>query len=456
MLRATTLKPLRLAWRGLRFAARWWPCWLVAIVLFLANVPGEERAERYWFARAPRSVSCYVHGWPSTYLERMPLAQFAPSCWQLNTGVLRFAAWNLLGNLLIAGGLLTATAFATSWLRPRLHPRFSLRSALIGLAAISLLMGWAARWRRDHLEMAQIAGVFSRPYVTIQGKADCPTWLSELLPRPPLDWLTELDVRSLHEPIPSTPEAAARLSRAIELRPDSVELYIGTDHIARPWRQFIGRVANCENLEVHSVMFDGFADSSSAASLVRHFRKLRSLQIYLSEDDFLPADDVLAAIPRDRLRELTLIDACLSYDNLATIAQCRQLETLQLCAYRDDGEPFVTGEGLRQLQSLVHLTSLALQGSAIQIDGRMSFANLEQLRYLTLYEVANDGWSVADLAPLTQLVGLDLFGTSITPADVQVALRLPRLETLRVENCGVDPAEIQRLQQAHPHVQITF
>jgi len=288
------------------------------------------------------------------------------------------------------------------------------------------------------------------------GSADCPTWLAELLPKPPPDWLTELDTRSFHEPIPSTPESAERLGRAIELRPDSVELYIDTGHIARPWRQFIGQVADCENLEVHSVMFDGFADTSGVASLSRNFGNLRSLQINLSEDDFLSADEVLAAIPRDRLRELTLIDACLSYDNLAAIAQCRQLETLQLCAYRDDGEPFVTGEGLRQLQSLVHLTSLALQGSAIQTDGRMSFADFEQLRFLTLYEVANDGWSVADLASLTQLVGLDLFGTSITLADVQAALRLPRLETLRVENCGVDRAEIQRLQKAYPWVQITF
>ncbi|MBX9787375.1 MAG: hypothetical protein K2Y37_00540 [Pirellulales bacterium] len=37
-------KPLSLFWCGLCFAARWWPVWLVALVLFLANVPGEKYA----------------------------------------------------------------------------------------------------------------------------------------------------------------------------------------------------------------------------------------------------------------------------------------------------------------------------------------------------------------------------------------------------------------------------
>jgi hypothetical protein len=449
------LKPLLLGWRGLRCAVRWWPVGFVALVLFLANVPGEKHSEKEKLGTRWTN-SYYYHGWPGTYLERLPMLSTTSSCWQLCAGVVRFSGWVLLVNLLFSGGLLAATAFATSWLRPRLRPRFSLTTALAGLAAISLLMGYAARWRRDHLEMAQIARTPSNPWGMIDCSADCPTWLAELLENPPPDWLSRLDTRSLFEPIPSTPEAVARVSRAIELRRDSVELYIDTDHIARPWRKYIGQVADCENLEIRSVMFDGFADSAGAASLVRHFRKLRSLQINLSEDDFLSADDILIAIPRDRLRELILIDACLSYDNLATVAQCRQLETLEVCAYRDYGEPFVTGEGLCQLRTLVHLKNLTLQGSAIQIDERLSFRQFERLRGLTLFEVVNDGWSIADLAPLSELVVLDFYGTSITLADVNAALRLPHLQILRVENCGIDPVEIQRLQQAHPRVQITY
>ncbi|MGD9647217.1 MAG: hypothetical protein AB7U73_16010 [Pirellulales bacterium] len=304
--------------------------------------------------------------------------------------------------------------------------------------------------------MAQIAQTLSADNGAVYGSADCPTWLAEWLPSPPPTWLTELRSLDLWEPFPATQEDAARIERALELRPDCVRLRLDKERFQRPWRQFLGQVSACEQLDVSFFGEDKPTDITALLPFIRHFRNLRSLEIDLAIGDMWAASELLAAIPCARMKSLILRDACVTYDDLATIATCRDLERLCLSADFYDCEPLVTSNGLRQLQSLVHLKDLVLQGNTIQIDGSTSFAFHKRLRFLTVSAVVNDGWSTTDLEPLSELVGLDLTQTPITLADVQVALRLPRLKYLGVRYSGVDSAELQRLQQAHPHVQMNF
>jgi hypothetical protein len=472
---STFLKPLSLAWRGLRFAARWWPVGLVAIVLFLANVPGEV-VEEWEFFDSWRMHHYYEHGWPLTYLSRDswdPARIRTTSCWDVRRGVIWFSPIRLAADGMIVWLLLLATRTAQLCIGDRWSPRFSLRAMLAGVAAASLLMAFAAKWRHNHQEMADQlrlrppSSVFGRSgfftddlgagFGNGYGEVDCPRWLAEFLPGPPPDWMCALGENDLACAYPGGRLYGPTIARAMQLRPDSVVLELVDWAPDLAWREFAPYVADCRH-----VRLVGFREQAriDPRALFACFPKLRWLSIETNLE-VREWKDIIAVAPPE-LEVLELAGAPITDEDMAALARFTELRALVVRRYSkrysrrlEPTENAITTAGITRLKSLSRLQDLALIGDAIRLDRATSFAGFDRLRYLSLRGVQIEGWSTTDLQQLPCLIGVDLRDTLVNPIEFASAISLPRLRYLNVMDCPLDDHLVKPSAQRYPDVDVS-
>ena len=470
------LKPLSLTWRGLRSAARWWPVGLVALVLFLANVPGSVR-EEWEFFDGWRLHHYYEHGWPWNYLSRDiwdPARIRTTSCWEVRRCFIWFSPIRLAANGMIAWLMLLAMRTLQLWIGERWSPRFSLRAMLAGVAAASLLMAFAANWRHNHQEMAEQLRL--RPPTSVFGHSgalgddlgegfgngygvvDCPRWLAEYLPAPPPDWLRSLGENDLACAYPGGRLYGPTIARAMQLRPDSVVLALVDWAPDEDWGQFAPHVINCQHVRL--VSFREKAPINPRA-LFEYFPKLRWLSVE-TRLDVREWTELIEVAPPE-LEALELAGSPITDADLAALARLTKLRSLVIRRYSDRysrrGEPkehAITTAGIVRLKSLPRLQNLALIGDAIRLDRASSFSEFDRLRYLTLRGVQLEGWSTTDLQKLPCLIGVDLRDTAVNPSELEHAISLPSLRYLNLVDCPLEEPLLKSTAQRFPHVELTY
>jgi internalin A len=132
------------------------------------------------------------------------------------------------------------------------------------------------------------------------------------------------------------------------------------------------------------------------------------------------------------LGTLSVDDAC-----AARIAECRQLQTLEL-VYTN-----ITDEGLRKIAGLPALERLNLTSQAITDAGIEAFRRLHRLQHISLRVSRLTDEALRHLAGIKTLTRVDLYGSGeggvslgrcFTIAGVQRLKALPNLRTLWLTN----------------------
>ncbi len=115
--------------------------------------------------------------------------------------------------------------------------------------------------------------------------------------------------------------------------------------------------------------------------------------------------------------------------DLQRLAGLSHLETLDL------GRQPITGEGLAQLSGRTELKSLMLYSGGVGVDGIPTVAKFTNLEQFMFQSEQCDAWAEA-VSRLPMLRDVTVYRGDITDAGVALLARLPKLEKLRLSDCG--------------------
>jgi hypothetical protein len=138
-------------------------------------------------------------------------------------------------------------------------------------------------------------------------------------------------------------------------------------------------------------------------------------------------EDLLDMRWPERVRNLCLGLQPITDKGLAKVAQCTNLQWLDLAATK------VTDTGLAHLAGLKKLDQLNLEQTAASDETLAILGKHTQLRELDLSQTPITDAGVAKLAPLTNLEVLWLTGTPITDASLPILQRFKKLKTLDLD-----------------------
>lgn len=454
---------LKLVWRDSRAAGRWCACWLAAAVLFFANVPGQQRIE-WEFLGDWRHHAYYDHGWPLVYLARDSWVAGAtyrpPNCWALAQEVIAFSPAALLVDGATAAMIVILVGLVQSRLVWRRSARFSLRTLLVAMAALSLVMAWGARWRRDHLEMNELLvtgrarawadAVFGQAW----GQLDGPTWIVEAMLEERPAYLTELAENDLQFDLPLSEEDVSAIRRAAVLRPKSVILALDSWNVDNDWSALARDVGDVMHFNVR---LDEEEQPTDLRKLFAAFPRVRWLCLEVYLDNSAGLATLLPLPTLENLEVLELYGMAITDADLALIAKLPSLRTLVLYPREVESpeQATITSTGLAALKSAPKLESLALLGHAVRIDHNTSFKDFGRLRYLTLASVSKRDWQARESLPTRGLRGVSFNETLIAVSDVEAALAIPGIREIQARDCGLEDAT-RVLRGRHPQVDFQF
>ncbi|MHC4400706.1 MAG: leucine-rich repeat domain-containing protein [Planctomycetota bacterium] len=346
---------------------------LVAVVLALANVPGQFvvlptilRQGKYGphFEMEGR----LEHGWPATYLLRYP--EYGPpsartfsvtwsSIWSLTADVLQFNLARLALDVGAALCIMAAAGALFEWWRRQRRRLFQvhIRDLLVLTALAAVVLAWvsmkAQAYRTEQKAVAELEWAPDE----YQWQRGGPTWLRRLIGDSPFRIFDRL-----------------------------VDVSIGNED----------------------------------PELVRRFRHLKRLED--RPGDTLP---YLRDLPR--LEDLDLFMADVDDDDLRHLEHCTSLQELSLCATG------VTDKGLSHLVGLTELRNLDLARNAIGNEGLRHLAGLTNLEMLILWETDVTDAGLGHLRGLENLRSLHLDGTNVTAAGLVHLQALTGLEELVID-----------------------
>ncbi|NLS96181.1 MAG: hypothetical protein GXX96_28920 [Planctomycetaceae bacterium] len=147
----------------------------------------------------------------------------------------------------------------------------------------------------------------------------------------------------------------------------------------------------------------------------------------------------------DRIVEIRLIDAKVTDDFLAELADCKDLRVLNL------SQNPVTGAGLKHLARLKHLEDLDLAYTEVSDDDMGALGEIVSLRRLDLSHNRLSGRGLHRLEPLENLETVCFVATPLRDGALERLTTLPRLTTCNVFGCRhLSQKSIEAFQKARP------
>ncbi|MEZ6113747.1 MAG: hypothetical protein R3C99_22460 [Pirellulaceae bacterium] len=197
-------------------------------------------------------------------------------------------------------------------------------------------------------------------------------------------------------------------------------------------------LAACENLELLDMKECQYIYEMGLA-YIKDLKKLRSLtpgnnQISDASMEYVSGLTNLVALRLD--------DGSLSDEGMKHLANLTKLRELYLT------RTFVGDAGLQYVSQMPEMEKLSLRASAVTSAGMKHLSGLKKLKELDLSEcfaVADEG--MADLAPITSLVDLNLWSTRVGDAGVEHIAALKNLESLNLDKTGLTDAGMKFVGQ---------
>jgi len=328
---------------------------------------------------------------------------------------------------------------AIELLRKRL--RLSLGAMMLIVLGIGGVLGWVVH--RAHVQRDAVAAIttlrrntrgsvyYDWQFVAGQGaKSPGPKWMSEALgkfdgnakPRGP-KWMRDAFGPDLFDTV--------------------INVHIEGDNVDDELLENVGKLHSVEWFTIQ-----GHASPDLTPAGMAQLRTLSRLK-GLSVRGFTDSHGFVAGLTgKTRLRRLWLPEAAVTDDEMAIIGGFGELEVLQL-----DGRN-VTDRGFAQVANLKELSLLEMPG--VRITDLAPVADLVQLDLFVLAPAratpAGSGpggpSSLGPLRRLTQLTQLMLGSTRIEDRDLAVVAGLPKLYNLQIGARGITEAGLARLAES--------
>ncbi len=147
----------------------------------------------------------------------------------------------------------------------------------------------------------------------------------------------------------------------------------------------------------------------------------------------------------DRIVEVRLIDAGVTDDFLAELADCEDLQILNL------SQNEITGEGLKHLTRLGRLDDLDLGYTEVSDDDLGTLGEIVSLRRLDLSHNRLSGRGFHSLAPLKNLETVCLVATPLRDTALENLRKLPELSMCNIFGCRhLSRESVEAFQKAKP------
>jgi hypothetical protein len=131
----------------------------------------------------------------------------------------------------------------------------------------------------------------------------------------------------------------------------------------------------------------------------------------------------------DRVVEVRLIDADATDDFLARLAECDELQILNL------SQNAITGAGIKHLKRLEHLEDLDLAYTKVTDDDMIALGEINSLKRLDLSHNRLSGRGFHCLQPLANLETICLVATPLREGALEKLAALPKLDMCNIFGC---------------------
>jgi Leucine-rich repeat (LRR) protein len=416
-------------------------------VLLLANVPGQIVRAPSILGNGPHTLPYFMeddlqHGWPATYLWRLPNYQPNPrggvfldwrSLWTLSRDVERWSWASLSLDLLVGLAVLAlgATGYEV-WRRRRAKLwQFHLSDLLALVVVASAVLGY---WKihADEYRSQQEALAALKVLDEDNWQPGGPTWIALLLGDRRFHFLDR--VVSVVLGNTEEPQHLARLRY--------LKRIIG---LGEEGFQYLRHHPQLEALDCSMVMPKG-----DQWACLRHVPNLKGLTLY---DTAVTDADLVHVAGLKKLQHLCLSDNEITDQGLVHLAGLTDLRILSL------GGTKITDAGLTHLNGLTSLQELYLSDSVTPagLDQLTGLTNLERLglpwnidgqailhlrhfrKLQELHVVARD-LTDEQLAPLAEMIGLELLtiqGDQFTGQGLKALRPLSRLKQLSLSGANL-------------------
>ncbi len=147
----------------------------------------------------------------------------------------------------------------------------------------------------------------------------------------------------------------------------------------------------------------------------------------------------------DRIVEVRLIDAGVTDDFLAGLAECKDLRILNL------SQNDLAGVGVKHLTRLKHLDDLDLAYTKVSDDDMATLGEIQSLRRLDLSHNRLSGRGFHCLQPLENLETICLVATPLRNGALEKLATLPRLTMCNIFGCRhLSRESVEAFQRAKP------
>lgn len=321
---------------------------------------------------------------------------------------------------------------------PRRWYQFSVRTMFLGLALISLPLGYVA-WEREQCRRGEVTlEMIHRHRGPITG--DFPDFLNELgdLSRRRPEWLKTVLGNDRFRHILSVWLEGGSLTdaelRQLEALPNLRDLTIDAAEISP---HGLSQLRGLNRLEEFAfVRVRNTKTSAESWEVLSEWQQLCELSIDGSDfrNEDAPSLSVLRGLKRLQLSRTKITDA-----GLAGIAPLTDLEVLDLSGTE------ITDAGLKHLSNLRNLRVLNLARTKVRGPGLVHLAALPKLESLNLFHSGVTDEGLVSLAGFTRLEGLGLNRTEVTDAGLSHLAGLTKLKRLGLRGTKVTDAGLVNL-----------
>lgn len=151
----------------------------------------------------------------------------------------------------------------------------------------------------------------------------------------------------------------------------------------------------------------------------------------------------------DRVVEVRLIDAGVTDEFLAELAECKHLQILNL------SQNEITGEGLKHLVRLEQLEDLDLAYTKVTDDDLGTLGEIASLRRLDLSHNRLSGRGLHGLEPLKNLETICFVATPLRAGALEKLAHLPKLSMCNIFGCRhLSRESVEAFQEARPECRL--
>lgn len=398
-----------------------WVVLLLGIVVATLHLVSGELSWYPW-EHSPIAERSVEHGWPLTFLWRIPKRallsedSLGRTIWVLNKSVERFQILSLGFDLLVVGFAVGAVTAVWEWRERRYRLfQFSLRTAFVVVTLTAVGLGW---WRHERDNDDELQAALSRVAPATASRVPrFPLWLRTWIGD---DRLIQLGITKLSPSqwVTWSGSRASEVAYLVRRFPD--DIVISVDHA----ESYGDLDALCRLTSLWQLTLDG--PSQQLIGRLGGFPDLRCLWLHTSLKSLPLSDATVATIARKpRLRLLYLDDAREVGDSgFAALANSSTLQTLILW------RPCLTRQRVANLARVQNLQELSIIGARISDELLLPLAQNNSIEVLRISD------------------------SLITDAGLQIVTSIRNLKRLDLLNCAVTDAAVASIKKSRPELTI--